>query len=294
MLTYGRLSAVAVDPIEKKPLSHFLPGTRTFSVGTDGCNLMCPFCQNASLSQCPLSSGYDATVVRQWSPDEVVQVARHHGCDSIAFTYSEPTLATEFALEVAPLAKSKGVRIVYVTNGQVAQKPLEQLCLNLSAANVDLKSFSESVYRTTLKGELGATLNAIEKLVDAGVWVEITTLIVPEMNDSTQELTQIARFIAGVSKDIPWHVSRFHPAFKRMDVPATDTQTIFRAMDIGSSAGLQYIYAGNMPMRQGEDTCCPSCKHVVVARSGFRVIRMETRQSKCPKCGQHIAGVGFP
>ncbi len=294
ILTWGRFASVAVDPIEKKPFSHFLPGTRTFSLGTEGCNLVCPFCQNASLSQCTRMPGYSPDPIRQWTPEEVIHEAINSHCASIAFTYSEPVLATEFALEVATLAREHLLRLVFVTNGQINRDPLLGLCEHLDAANIDLKSFSQDVYRTQLKGRLSATLDAIVLMHDRGVWVEVTTLVVPGMNDSASELTEIAQFIAGVSPDIPWHVSRFHPAFKETTRPPTDGKMILSALEIGAAAGLRYVYAGNMPTGQGEKTCCPNCRNVVVERTGYRVNRINTEQSRCPRCGWNIAGVGFP
>ncbi|MBN2716624.1 MAG: AmmeMemoRadiSam system radical SAM enzyme [Deltaproteobacteria bacterium] len=294
VLTYGRLAAVAVDPIEKKPLNHFMPGTSTFSVGTEGCNLICPFCQNAALSQCPLAKHYDATRVRSWTPLELVEMAGHHNCGSMAFTYSEPILSIEFALDVAPLAQAANLPILFVTNGQINPDPLDRLRPHLAAANVDLKSASGDTYKKILKGDLAATVQTIDTLHRGGTWVEVTTLIVPGMNSTSGELEKMARLIADISVDIPWHVSRFHPAYKVTDVAATADSTIENAIEIGISTGLRYVYAGNMPGKQGENTCCPNCKSVVVDRTGFRVNRIRTKQSRCPECGYLIAGVGLP
>ncbi|MBN2340823.1 MAG: AmmeMemoRadiSam system radical SAM enzyme [Deltaproteobacteria bacterium] len=293
VLTHGRFSAVAVDPVEKKPLSHYRPGTLTYSLGTAGCNMICPFCQNASLSQCPATGGFDATEIPYTPPEHVVRDALNRRCQSISFTYSEPILALEYALEIAPLAQAAQLDLIFVTNGQVTEAPLHDLCRILRAANVDLKSFQPTIYKRTLGGELDTTLNTIRQLHQAGVWVEVTTLIVPGMNDSDEELTNIAEFIAGVAPSIPWHVSRFHPAYKSRNTGPTAADVIYRALEIGASAGLEYVYAGNLPGQRGENTYCPNCKDVVVDRTGYRVRAVRTQHGACARCGYGIAGVGF-
>lgn len=295
MTTYGRLAAVAIDPIEKKPLNHFRPGTKTFSVGQQGCNLTCPFCQNAGLSQCLLGDTHEVpTKVRQWTPEEVVQKALASGCKSIAFTYSEPILSLEFALDIAPLAKQASLDLVFVTNGQMNEAPAKILGNAIDAANIDLKSFSEKTYKHVLGGNLQSTLNTIEQLAKAGVWVEVTTLIVPNMNDSASELKEIATFLANLSLDIPWHISRFHPSFHRMDTQPTPTSVMEMALEIGSNAGLRYVYLGNMRSGKGENTYCSNCQDVVVDRRGYEILQINTSASCCIRCGHKLAGVGFP
>lgn len=294
ILTYGQFDAIAIDPIEKKPLSHFFPGSRTFSVGTAGCNMVCSFCQNDSLSQRPVTSFFCPVSTEAWSPEDIVAKAVENNCHSIAFTYSEPTLSVEFALAIAPMAAAANLGIVFVTNGQINTEPLSKLCPHLAAANVDLKSFQPHVYKDKLGGDLSTTLNTIQQMHRAGVWVEITTLLVPGMNDTKAELSQIARFIAQIDKNIPWHISRFRPAFQETSLPPTTPQNISAAVEIGIRNGLRYVYAGNLPGQRGENTYCPNCQDVVVHRVGYDVLKINTLNKKCIHCGCDIAGVGFP
>ncbi len=295
VLTYGRLRAVAVDPIEKKPLAHFRPGSTTFSVASAGCNLVCPFCQNHDLSQSLRTGPEDPSPAGEiWSPARIVEAARRHGCASISFTYSEPVLSFELARDVAALAVPSGIDLVFVTNGQINPGPARELASMLAAANVDLKCHDEDSYRRVLGGSLGATLETIRLLVAGGVWVEITTLVVPGFNDGDDELSRIAEFIAGVDPMIPWHVSRFHPDHEWDDRPPTPVDSMRRAADIGARAGLKHVYLGNLPGHEGEHTRCPSCGGTVIERSGFRLVRTALEGGRCTGCGGTIAGVGLP
>lgn len=291
--TYGRLRAVAMDPVEKKPLFHYRPGSVTFSIASAGCNLTCPFCQNHSLSQA-LRDRSAEVVGRSWSADEVVEAAVDAGSQSISFTYSEPILAFEFARDVAALAKPRGVEILFVTNGQANAKPARELAGFVSAANVDLKCFTASKYKDVLGGNLAATGRTIEIFAEAGVWVEVTTLVIPGFNDGDDELQDIARFIKGVDPRIPWHVSRFHPDYLWLDRPPTPAVTLKRARDIGLGEGLQNVYVGNLPGDVGEKTFCPQCGEVVIDRSGYRIKKLAVASGACASCGGPIAGMGLP
>jgi len=294
VLTHGRLLAAAVDPIEKKPLFHYRPGSTTFSIASAGCNLVCPFCQNHGLSQ-RLRAGADgAEAAEAWTAEEIVAAAIDRGCASIAFTYSEPVLSLELAEEVAAVARPADVDIVFVTNGQVSPEGAQALSGVLAAANVDLKCFDEEAYRRTLGGELSATLGAIRTWRAAGVWIEVTTLVVPGFNDSDRELAAIAAFVAGVDREIPWHVSRFHPAYRWTDRPPTDEGTLRRAREIGLCAGLAYVYTGNLPGADGEKTFCPGCGAAVIDRVGYHVRRIAVANGRCRACGAPIAGAGLP
>lgn len=292
--TYGRLSAAAVDPIEKKPLSHFLPGTRTFSVASAGCNLVCPYCQNHGLSQALRAGGDTRRAGEAWTPDGIVAEAVARECASIAFTYSEPVLSFELARDVARRAAPEGVKLVFVTNGQILPEPAAQLAGWLGAANVDLKCHDADAYERVLGGDLDAALGAIRTFARSGVWVEVTTLVIPGFNDGDDELARIAGTIAEVGEDVPWHVSRFHPDHRWNDRPVTPLETLARAVEIGGRAGLRYVYAGNVPGHGREKTRCPGCGEVVIDRVGYRVARATTRQGRCPRCGEAIAGRGLP
>jgi pyruvate formate lyase activating enzyme len=295
VLTYGRLRAVAVDPIEKKPLSHYRPGTATFSVASYGCNLVCPFCQNHDLSQALRDEGpARAESGRRLSPDEVVRSAVEQRCESISFTYSEPILSFEFSRDVAELARLHDIEIVFVTNGQINEAPAEELSRFLAAANVDLKCFSADDYDRVLGGNLEAVTKAIEIFKARGVWIEVTTLVVPGFNDGDEQLGAVAGFLAGIDPGIPWHVSRFHPDYKWRDRPGTPHATLERAREIGSAAGLRFVYTGNIPGHEGEKTRCPSCGEVVIERVGYFVGEVRTEGGCCRTCGEPIQGVGLP
>ncbi len=254
--------------------------------------MTCPFCQNNHLSQMP-EDGPAMNHRDSWTPQSVVEEALRCGCRSISFTYSEPVLSLEFALETCAAAASADIPVIFVTNGQLNSSPAAALAGAIGAANVDLKSFRKDAYRLELGGHLGTTLDTIDLLRRAGVWVEVTTLVVPGWNDSDGELVRIARFLADLSVDIPWHVSRFHPAWRWPGCEATPLSTLKRAFEIGRAAGLRYVYCGNVPGDDGEKTRCPACGGVLVDRRGYRVIGMNLRGDECISCGQRIAGVGF-
>jgi len=296
-LVYGRLIAQAIDPIEKKPLFHFFPGTRSLSIATPGCNFRCTFCQNADISQRPGLLGYvDGQDV---SPGAIVSAAVRSGCASISYTYTEPTIFFELTYDTGHLAHEQGLANVYVTNGFMTPEMLDLVTSEsgpplIDAANVDLKAFRDEFYRQECGARLQPVLDSLKIMVQRGVWVEVTTLVIPTRNDSDEELHDIAHFIVSeLGTDVPWHVSRFHPAYRLTDVPATPVETLMRARDIGLSEGLRYVYVGNVPGSDGENTFCPRCGERVIRRTGFQVTTKNVRDGACAHCGQAIAGVGL-
>jgi pyruvate formate lyase activating enzyme len=286
---YGNIIAAQVDPIEKKPLYHFLPGSTSFSVATIGCNFHCPFCQNWQISQA--SKKKDSLLAGQEClPQEVVRAAKKHGCRSISYTYTEPTIYFEYAYDTAKLAKKDGLANVFVTNGDMSQDALEMIKPYLDACNVDLKAFSENFYKKMCGARLQPVLDSIRRMKDMDVWVEVTTLIIPGQNDSEEELTQIARFISELDPNIPWHISRFHPDYKYTDASATPLNSLRLAHNIGKNEGLHYIYIGNV-LGESEGTVCPECQRILIHRHGFYVSDNKIRESRCPFCRTLIAGI---
>lgn len=288
--SHGRLLAAASDPVEKKPLFHYRPGSITFSAASAGCNLRCPFCQNHQISQ--TSEPWDFLSVDETAPAEIVRAALRLEARSISFTYSEPTLMFELARDTAKLALPSGLDLIFVTNGQASEQAAAALSRFIRAANVDIKCFSKAKYRDVLGGFLKSTLRTVEMWAAAGVWVEITTLLIPGFNDSEKEIRDIARFIAGTDRFIPWHISRFHPDYRWRDLPVTPADKIRIARDIGLSEGLRFVYTGNMPGGAAEETTrCPACNAAVVERRGFSVHRTRFRDGRCAECGASVPGV---
>jgi pyruvate formate lyase activating enzyme len=298
-LVYGIPLSQAVDPIEKKPLFHFYPGSTAFSIATVGCNFRCEFCQNADISQMPRDRGQ--IVGSQASPQEVVQSAERYGSRSIAYTYTEPTIFFEYSYDIARLAHDAGIASVYVTNGYMTPEMLDLFQGRgnghepwLDAANVDLKAFRDETYRKTCGARLQPVLDSLKHMRELGVWVEVTTLVVPDMNDSEDELRDIAQFIAtDLGVEVPWHVSRFHPDYKMYDRGPTPEDTLRRAYDLGRDAGLRYVYVGNVPGARLEDTFCYNCGQMLIERRGFRVGRRNIRAGACTNCGTSVDGVGM-
>ena len=288
-LVYGEVIAAHVDPIEKKPLYHFLPGTTSFSIATIGCNFRCPFCQNWQISQATKREQKGETGYRLL-PEDVVREAISHGCQSISYTYTEPTIFFEYAHDSARLAKEKGLANIFVTNGYMTPEALETINPYLDACNVDLKSFREDFYRNICRAHLEPVLESIRLMKKLGIWIEVTTLVVPGENDEEEELTQIARFIREVDPDIPWHISRFHPDYEYTDARPTPIKTLRKAFEIGKKEGLRYIYIGNV-WGEAEDTMCPHCHKVLIPRQGYYIGENRLKDSTCPYCGERIAGV---
>ncbi len=287
-LVYGRAIAANVDPIEKKPLFHFLPGSRSFSIATIGCNFQCPFCQNWQISQASRSEG-GLQYGQDLPPSEVVDQARQRGCSSIAYTYTEPTIFFEYAYDTARLASQSGLANLFVSNGYMTKEALDTIRPYLDAVNVDLKSFSDEYYKRVCKARLQPVLDSISYMKEIGLWVEVTTLVIPDENDSNEELGQIASFIAGVDSEIPWHISRFRPDYRYSDRSPTPVESLKRARNIGYEQGLKYVYMGNVP--ENLDTFCPQCGHLVVRRgyTGLQDVRLI--EGRCPNCDTAVSGV---
>ena len=288
-LVYGHPSSINIDPVEKKPLFHFLPNTLILSFGTVGCNFKCPFCQNWQIAH--TNKVNNSIYV---SPEEMVNLALKYNTLSIAYTYNEPSVFYPYARDVGILAKEKGLKNVFVTNGFESIEEIEDMKNWVDACNVDLKSFKSEYYKKTLKGKLEDVLDTIKRLNKANIWQEITTLIVPNDNDSEEELRDIAKFIASVDTSIPWHISRFHPDYKVQNKPPTPIKTMIKAYEIGKSEGLKYVYLGNVAMPV--ITYCPKCNEELITRSIYRVEKNilkidENGIAHCPKCGEIIEGV---
>jgi pyruvate formate lyase activating enzyme len=282
-LVYGKLISRAIDPVEKKPLYHFMPGTTTYSIATAGCNFFCDFCQNWQISQIVHDDG--TIYGEDCTPDEIAADALAHKCQSISYTYTEPTIFFEFAYDTAVVAKGMGLKNIFVTNGYETRETVERMVGVIDAANVDLKAFSDEFYKKRCGARLAPVLEAIKLMHHQGLFLEITTLIVPGENDGMEEIKQIAEFIVSLSPEIPWHVSRFHPQYKQVDKQWTPADTIFKALEIGKSSGLRYVYAGNLPSGDYENTHCPECGSDVIERSGFSARRTGLAGNKCAACG---------
>ena len=288
-LVGDRIASVNLDPVEKKPLYHFLPSTRTLSIGTLGCNFACLFCQNSSISRRPAETG-DCSGQRPVRPQDIVDSARTHGIPSISFTYNEPTVFFELMAKTADLALADGVRTVMVSNGCMSEDCLRELGPRITAANIDLKTFNAEVYRKVCSGSLDAVKRNLVAMKRLGWWVEVTTLAIPGLNDSDGEFKAIADFIAAdLGRDTPWHVSAFFPCYRMQDRPPTPEATVLRACSIGEAEGLRYPYAGNLRSTRGSSTRCPGCGAVLIERRGFAVTRLV--KGVCPSCGQRLAGV---
>jgi pyruvate formate lyase activating enzyme len=292
---YGKPCAMHIDPIEKKPLYHFFPGSSAFSIATIGCNFHCGFCQNWEISQTRIRDmegliPKTRTVPEEVLPEEIVKEALKNKCKSISYTYTEPTIFFEYAYETAKLAKAKGLYNNFVTNGYMSKECLEMLKPYLDAANVDLKFFKDSSYKKICGARLEPVLDSIRLMHKLGIWVEVTTLVVPGENDSEEELSGIAEFIASVDKHMPWHISRFHPNYKFTDHEATPVATLEKAQQIGQKCGLTYIYMGNV-WGWGNDTYCHHCKKLLIKRDGFSVLEYNIKQDKCAFCNTVIPGV---
>ena len=290
-LVYDKLIARHVDPIEKKPLFHFLPGSLSYSIATVGCNFRCKFCQNADIAQMP--TDHKGIIMGDTvSPQEIVDAAAKAGCLSISYTYTEPTVFFELAYDTAKIAHSRGIRNVFVTNGYMTAEALEMINPYLDAANVDLKAFTEKYYKDLCGARLKHVQKTLKRMKDYGILVEITTLIVPGLNDDSAELKALAGFIANdLGTDTPWHISRFHPTYKLTDRPPTPVKTLTSTREIGLQAGLKYVYTGNVPGNEAENTFCPGCGERVIERWGFQVGNRRMKNGKCSQCGTGIEGV---
>lgn len=288
-LVFGRTISMNIDPIEKKPLFHLLPGSASFSIATVGCNFRCLQCQNHEISQMPVDQNrIDGSMA---SPSKIVSLAKESGCRSISYTYTEPTIYFEYAYETAALANEEGIRNIFVTNGYMTQEALRTIHPYLDGANVDLKSHQEKVYKEVCGARLQPVLESLRLMKELGIWVEVTTLVIPTLNDSEREFEEIARFILSLGAEVPWHLSAFYPTYKMLNLPRTSAATLHRAREIGLKAGLRYVYCGNIPGQGGEDTFCPGCGRTVIERMGFRVVKNDVSGGKCRHCRAEIEGI---
>lgn len=292
-LNYDKVCAANPDPIEKKPLFHFQPGSGSFSVATPGCNFRCDFCQNWQISQAVLENGrIDGQAV---TPEQLVAGALRSGCQSIAYTYTEPTIFMELCHDTGRLAKQKGLANVFVSNGYMTREAVDFFVGWLDAINVDLKAFSEGYYQRLVHARLQPVLDTISYIAtQTDIWIEVTTLLLPGENDSEDELKQLAEFlVTRAGPHVPWHISRFHPQYKYMDARTTPAESLKRAEQIGRAAGLHYVYLGNVPGSKSESTFCHQCGRMLIERVGYRIAANHVADSKCPDCGATVAGFGL-
>ncbi len=288
-LGYGNPIAVHIDPIEKKPFFHVLPGTNAFSIAVAGCNMRCLFCQNWEISQ----SKPDESLAYDMPPERVVDEAIKNNCPFIVYTYTEPTIFYEYMLDIAKLARSKGIKNGMHTCGYINQEPLKELLKYMDAVNVDLKGFSEEFYRRMgSMAELKPVLETITAVRNEGVWLEITNLLIPGQNDDPVQIRKMCEWIKeNVGDEVPLHFSRFLPSFKLQNLPPTPIEKLEEAAKIARDAGLKYVYVGNVPGHPEENTYCPNCKRIVVGRIGYEVLENNIKDGKCKFCGHGIAGI---
>ena len=307
LLVHSKPCAVWVDPVEKKPLFHFLPGSKSFSIGTFGCNLSCLFCQNWDISQAPREARkndpskwrlYFEKLLegqRTLTPEAAIKTALASACSSISYTYNEPTIFTEYALDIMEEAKKANCTLkhVYVTNGYETEECWNALNGRLDAANIDLKAFNDKFYRNICGASIEPVLQSIKTAKKLGIWVEVTTLLIPGENDSLEELKAEAEWLASVDKEMPWHVTAFHPDYKMLDKLPTPPESLLKAREIGCEAGLKFVYVGNLPVEYAdyENTKCPKCRKVLIKRDGFSVSENNILSGKCRFCKTKINGV---
>ncbi len=288
---YERAVATHVDPIEKKPLFHVYPGSRSFSISTVGCNFKCSFCQNHEISQMPQTGSIEG---KNLPVAQVIQMAAQAGCKTIACTYTEPTIYFEYACDIAVNAAEQGIKTVFVSNGFINAKPMEKIAPFLVAANIDLKGWDEKFYRDVCGGELKSVLNTLMLMKKLGIFIEVTTLLVTGYVDNEKTLREIVAFILNeLGPETPWHISRFYPNFQYQHVPPTSIDMIKRARDIGLEAGLRYVYSGNVPGDDGESTWCYSCGAKLISRYGYQIEYNNIKDHKCPGCAAAIDGIGL-
>jgi pyruvate formate lyase activating enzyme len=287
-LVYGKVISMNIDPIEKKPLFHFLPGSTSFSIATVGCNFHCEHCQNFDISQYPRE--HEDIFGKSVTPEAIVDAAKQNDCKSISYTYTEPTIFFEFAYDCARLAHENGIKNVFVSNGYTSPEATRVIAPYLDGNNIDLKG-NNDFYKNICGAKLEPVKETIRLMKELGVWVEVTTLIIPDYNDSEKDLSDIAEFIKSVDVSIPWHVTQFYPTYKLTYKPRTPLKTLRRAREIGFETGLKYVYEGNVPGEGGENTYCPNCKELLIKRWGFSIIENKIKDGSCSKCGAHIEGV---
>lgn len=287
-LVYGALCSANMDPIEKKPLCHYLPGTQAFSIATAGCNIECKFCQNWRISQFRPEQ-VESTLV---TPDRLVNICKSRSCPTLAYTYSEPVIFYEYMHDVAALARSKGIGSVMISNGYIQEKPLRQLCQHITGVKIDFKAFSEKFYVESCAGKLEPVLHTLEVLKDVGIWFELVILVIPTLNDSPDEIKQMSKWVLEhLGPDVPMHFSRFHPTYRVTNLPQTPVSTVERCRNIALETGIHYAYVGNVPTNPGENTYCHHCNNEIIRRIGYRIAANRIKNGKCPKCQTPIPGV---
>ncbi|MBN2367159.1 MAG: AmmeMemoRadiSam system radical SAM enzyme [Calditrichaeota bacterium] len=287
-LVHSRPCTYHIDPIEKKPLFHFLPGTQAFSMATVGCNVDCQFCQNWQISQIRPEQADNLDL----PPARVVEMTREAGAPSIAYTYSEPVIFSEYMVDTAVEGNKYGIRSVMISNGYIQEKPMRELAEVLSAVKIDLKAFTEKYYRDVVAGELKPVLDTLVLLKKLDIWTEIVYLVVPTLNDGDKEFRDLAKWMKGnLGTDIPVHFTRFYPQYKLQNLPPTPVGTLERAAEISRAEGMRFVYVGNVPGHKDENTRCPACGKVLIQRRGFWIIQNRISEGKCPDCGEKIPGI---
>lgn len=287
-LNYDRVAAIHTDPIEKKPLYHFLPASISFSIATMGCNFQCKFCQNYSIS---MVQNENQIYGDSKSPEQLIEQALKCNSKSISYTYTEPTIYFELMFETAKLAKENNIKNVMVTNGYMSEPAFEMMAPYLDAANIDLKAFSENFYKKYCGSKLFPVLDTIKRMKKNGIWIELTTLIIPDLNSEEHEIKELISFILNLDENIPWHVSRFFPNYKFSDASSTNPEMIYEFLEIGKKMGLKYIYSGNTLGDKWSDTYCPNCDSILIKRNGYNTKILNTSKGICYKCGNSIPGV---
>lgn len=295
LIVYGKPAAIQIDPVEKKPLFHFLPGERAFSIGTYGCNFQCQFCQNWTLSQA-YRENLDTSFSYDLPPEKAVELAKAYSAKIIAYTYNEPIIFYEYARDIGKLAKREGLYNVFVTSGFETEEAWNYLSSFLDAVNIDLKAFSDEFYRKYTKTRLEPVLDSIKKAKALGLWVEVTTLLIPGLNDSEEEIREAARFLRDIDREMPWHFTAFHPDYKLTDIMPTPAETLLKAREIALEEGMRYVYIGNIPTEY-ESTYCPGCSTLLIKRYIYKVEVTENfdlKKGQCLVCNKKIPGVWNP
>ncbi|MEA3515220.1 MAG: AmmeMemoRadiSam system radical SAM enzyme [Nanoarchaeota archaeon] len=286
-LVYAKPCAIAIDPIEKKPLYHFMPGSSVYSIGTAGCNLHCKFCQNWTTSQARPEDITPMTL----TPKQLVEEAEYHGCHAIAYTYNEPIIFYEYALDCAKLAKKKGIKNIIVCNGFINQEPLKEWCKYIDAANIDLKAFTDKFYKQMTGAWIKPVLESIKILKKQGIWLEITNLMIPTLNDKPAEIKKMCKWIKeNIGTTTPLHFTAFYPCFKLLDVPPTPKETLLKAKSIADKEGLKYVYVSNVPAEKESNTYCPKCRNLIIERGQFNITQNNISKGKC-SCGYKADGI---
>jgi len=289
-LVYDKVISTNVDPIEKKPLFHVAPGSGSFSMATVGCNFRCSFCQNHSISQMPRDQG--RIVGDDIDPSVLASTAVNHGCTSIAYTYTEPTIYYELARDTMVEAKRLDLLNVFVTNGYMTRELLDDAKGMLDAANVDLKAFNDRFYKKYCVAKREGVLDTLRYMKELGIWVEVTTLLIPGLNDDPREIKEMAEFIRSeLGAETPWHVSRFFPQYREQNLPPTEAAALRKVRQVGLDEGLYYVYTGNVPWEPGEKTYCPGCSYLLIHRSGYTILKNTIVDGRCPKCGYEVEGI---